>query len=101
MEQVHESLVTGGEQRPVVFVRYKSNGSFDEDEIPVKMRRRDREQLLLSFLAKVASGERVFTEPRNIVYICYSTFEGEPEVCYDPDFSEQMRGCVRNINMTN
>ena len=101
MEQVHESLVTGGEQRPVVFVRYKSNGSFDEDEIPVKMRRRDREQLLLSFLAKVASGERVFTEPLNIVYICYSTFEGEPEVCYDPDFSEQMRGCVRNINMTN
>jgi hypothetical protein len=98
MEQVHESLVTGGEQRPVVFVRYKSNGSFDEDEIPVKMRRRDREQLLLSFLGKVASGEIVFTEPLNIVYICYSTFDGEPVVCYDPDFTEQMKGCVRKVD---
>jgi hypothetical protein len=98
MEQVHESLVTGGEQRPVVFVRYNPNGSFEEDEIPIKMHRRNREQLLLSFLEEVASGGRVFTEPLNIVYICYSTFEGEPLVCHDPDFSEQMRGCVRKVN---
>jgi len=98
MEQVHEALVTGGEQRPMVFVRYNPNGSFEEDEIPIKMRRRDREQMLLSFLGKVASGELVFTEPLNIVYICYSTFDGEPVVCYDADFSEQMRGCVRKNN---
>jgi hypothetical protein len=98
MEQVHESLVTGGEQRPVVFVRYNPNGPFEEDGESVDMRRRDREQLLLSFLGKVASGEIVFTEPLNIVYICYSTFDGEPVVCYDPDFSEQMKGCVRKVS---
>jgi hypothetical protein len=98
MEQIHESIVTGGEERPVVFVRYNPNGSFEEDGVPMKMLRREREQLLLSFLAKVASGEIVLTNPLNIVYICYSTFEGEPEIFYDPDFSEQMKGCVRMFN---
>ncbi len=47
-------------------------------------------------MAEVASGKRVFTEPLNIVYLYYSTDEdGVPTVCEDPNYSDQMRGCVR------
>jgi hypothetical protein len=95
MEQVHEALVVGGEQRPVLFVRYNPNGGFKRDGERVRLPRRDREQLLLSFLTRVASGEHLFSEPLNVVYLCYDTRDGRPVVCDDPDYSEQMKGCVR------
>ena len=97
MEQVHEALVVGGEQRPVLFVRYNPNGEFKRDGERVRLPRRDREQLLLSFLTRVASGEHLFSEPLNVVYLCYDTRDGRPVVCDDPDYSEQMKGCVRTF----
>ncbi len=49
----------------------------------------------MEFLASVQSGARRYTEPLNIVYICYSSTNGRADVLSDPDYCEQMKTCVR------
>ncbi|KAG5186958.1 hypothetical protein JKP88DRAFT_288451 [Tribonema minus] len=113
MEQVHEGVLKAHAQiaadmagetealqipcPPVLFVRFNPDNC-TVDGAKVQNRRKDREAALMRFLNEVALGQRVFTETLNIVYIGYDMEGGEPSVCKDPDYSEQMKACVRGIN---
>jgi len=95
MEQIHESKMLQGMTKPMLFVRYAPTGRIEVDGMTCEMGRDEREKVMMRFLAEVARGERAFTEPLNIVYICYSRDAGTPTICDDPDYSEQMKGCIR------
>jgi hypothetical protein len=97
MEQCSEAIMTSGETRPIVFVRYNPNGEYTVDGEEVKVTRKDRESRLLEVLADIQSGKISFTLPLNIVYLFYSTQNDIPEVCYDPDYSEQLIGCIYTL----
>jgi hypothetical protein len=111
MEQIHEGIMVAHEQNalrlceteeealrapcaPVLFVRFNSDG-YTIDGQKRKTRRKDREAKLMEFLESVAAGKRTYTEPLNVVYICYSSSDGQADVLSDPDYTEQMKACVR------
>lgn len=96
MCQIHESIMKGGDTRPILFVRYNPNGKFYHDDVEINMNRTERETILMNYLAKLASGKITYTEPLNIKYICYNTNQNKmPVICDDPDFSEEMKACIR------
>eukprot|EP00953_Heterococcus_sp_UTEX-ZZ885_P008867 5265-Heterococcus_DN1.PRE.19 len=97
MEQTSEAIIKSGETRPIVYVRYNPNGQYTVDGEVTKVKRADREKKLLQVLSDIQSGVLVFTLPINVVYLFYSTLDGWPEVCYDPDYSEQLAGCVKIV----
>lgn len=94
MEQIHESILTGGETRPVLFVRYNPDGTYKEDGITVRIPRWKREERLLEVLEKIKEGRIVFTKPLNILYLFYELKKGKEAILEDRDFSQQMLGCV-------
>eukprot|EP00953_Heterococcus_sp_UTEX-ZZ885_P008871 5265-Heterococcus_DN1.PRE.23 len=94
MEQTSEAIIKSGETRPIVYIRYNPNGVYTVDGEIVKVKREDREKKLLQVLADLQSGVISFTLPLNIVYLFYSTLDGQPEVCCDPNYSNQLAGCV-------
>jgi hypothetical protein len=110
MEQISESIMKAQHQqavaevgeeaaltvacRPILFVRYNCD-SYTIDGEKRKSRLNDREAKVMEFLESVAAGKRAYTEPLNIVYICYSSSDGQADIMSDPDYSEQMRACVR------
>jgi hypothetical protein len=97
MEQVSESMIQGGETRPLVFIRYNPDGKYEMDGVDTGLIRKVREAGLLRTLAAIESGEMAFSSPLNIVYLYYSTNNGVPTVCEDSDFHPQMKGCVYGI----
>jgi hypothetical protein len=109
MEQAHEGIIKAqfsdmvaavGErkalvapQKPVVFVRCNPDGRV-VDGVKERVRREERDAQLLRVLAEIESGILELPNPLNIVYIGYDMLDGEPVVCYDPVYAEQMRACV-------
>ncbi len=51
--------------------------------------------MLLEFLESVVKGKRTYTEPLNVVYICYDSTDGQADVLSEPEYTAQMAGCVR------
>ncbi|KAG5190129.1 hypothetical protein JKP88DRAFT_252396 [Tribonema minus] len=112
MEQVHEAILKAHTQAtrkalgevqalriaapPVLFVRFNPDNCA-VDGVRVKATQKEKEGVLMRFLAEVACGTRAFDETLNIVYIGYSSEGGVPVVCNDPDYSAQMRACVRSL----
>ena len=82
---------------PVVFVRYNCDAYTIDSEKPIggNFKRRNNESKLMEYLKSVVDGERTYTQTLNIVYICYDTTDGVSDVLSDPDYSEQMKACVR------
>lgn len=99
MEQCSEAIIRAGDTRPIVFIRYNPNGKYTEDGKTLKVPRKERERKLLDVLAKIQSGAITFTLPINIIYLFYSTLDDLPEVCYDPDYSEQLVSVVYKEHM--
>jgi hypothetical protein len=109
MEQAHEGIIKAqfsdmvaavGErkalvapQKPVVFVRCNPDGRV-VDGVKERVQREERDAQLLRVLAEIDSGELELPNPLNIVYVGYDMLDGEPVVCYDPAYAEQMRACV-------
>jgi uncharacterized Zn-finger protein len=95
MLQVHEAILARGYTVPVVFVRYNPNGDITMDGKSIRVKRKEREALLLEFLEMVRNGQHIFQDPLNLVYLCYPTNYGLPTVCEDPDFDEGMIATIR------
>lgn len=109
MEQIHEAIIKAnyslmveneGEtyalttpMKPVVFVRFNPDARKVDGE-KERWKRADREALLLELLQEIRDGDVDLPHPLNIVYIGYDMLDGEPVVCGDPDFAQQMCGCV-------
>jgi hypothetical protein len=94
MLQVHESLMKSGETRPVVFIRWNPD-PFTVDGVTRKTTLIERDAALLKLLEDMQDGSVIFTEPLNIVYMFYDTSNNVPEICDDPDYFDEMKGCVR------
>ncbi|KAG5183981.1 hypothetical protein JKP88DRAFT_262905 [Tribonema minus] len=95
MEQIHEAILKACPDGapPVLFVRYNPDMR-TIDGTPQATKRREKESELMTFLSDVAEGNVVFTETLNIAYLGYDMEGCVPCVCNDPDFPEQMKGCV-------
>jgi hypothetical protein len=64
------------------------------------MTRTEREEKLIKLLASIASGEITYTEPLNIIYMFYDTNEdGYPKITEDPDYDNQIKGCIRIVEI--
>jgi hypothetical protein len=96
-EQIHESLIKSGEERPIVFIRYNPNGAVTTDGVKTDIPRKQREEVLMKVLKDIQIGVVKFTETLNIVYLFYSTRGGIPEICSDPDYTDQSLGCIRSL----
>lgn len=85
---------------PILFIRYNCD-SVTVDGVTVKSTVKDRQALLMNFLADLASGVKTYTEPYNIVYINYPvrTVGDEllPDIFFADGFNEQTRGAVRDV----
>jgi KRAB domain-containing zinc finger protein len=95
MDQIHESVIKGGETRQLIFIRYNPNGKFYHEDTEIKMTRTEREEKLIKLLASIASGEITYTEPLNIIYMFYDTNEDNyPKITEDPDYDNKIKGCI-------
>ncbi len=98
MTQIHESVLKAGESRPLLFIRYNPNGKFYNNDKEIKMTRIQREQKLIELLKQIETEEITFTEPLNIIYVCYDINEdGYPKITDDSDYVEEMKACIRII----
>ncbi len=101
MINVYQSILNSRDadnqpMQPVVFLRYNCD-DFTVDGERVKTKRKEREAVLLQYLAKMYSGEKNFTDPLSIVYLNYDQIGDRAAITLNPDYNEQMLKCVRDV----
>ena len=94
MEQTSEAIIKSGDTRPIVYIRFNPNDTYTVDGVVQKANKKSREEQLLLLLKKIQAEEIAFDLPLNIIYMYYDMEDGVPAVCGDPDYSEQLKGCI-------
>ena len=96
MSDIRASLLKAGITKPLYWIRYNPNGSYHVDFEKVKISREDRELVLKAKLDELCSPDFVPANEVSIHYMYYDLMSQDmgPEIMYDNDFPEVMRGVV-------
>jgi hypothetical protein len=91
MSRIQESTSLGGNNQPILFIRYNPMG-YKVDGKPIKKDKNIREEKLLENINQWNFNND--SRPLSILYMYYDVDEGVPLVTLDNDYHEQMRQCV-------
>lgn len=95
MSKIVESLVTGGNSLPLLFLRINSNG-YKVDGITKRCTKKVREQVLLDFIANWEFNEN--SPFFQIQYMYYDVNNGKLAIHDDPDYCEAVKKlCLKPI----
>jgi uncharacterized Zn-finger protein len=99
IENVTTSLMLGGDQRPIYWIRYNPH-SFKVDDSTLTVRSTSKEAALLTKLFSILGGKEHVREGLSLCYMFYDTLDGYPRISSFPEYNQELAKSIVSTCVT-